>query len=218
MPSYRVAAGGGLNIRSGPGTGYPVETAFPVDEILESPDTTGWLPIALEEELEDGTKKLYTGWGSEKFLMRFEGPVTPPPDTGEPLWLIIARQELGVSEISGSRHNRRVVEYHQTTTLRATDDETPWCSSFVNWCIIKAGLKGTNSAAAISWASWGIAVPLTQGKPGDVAVFTRTGGNHVGFYLKHDANALTILGGNQGDEVNIATFSRARVMGLRRPA
>ena len=63
---------------------------------------------------------------------------------------------------------------------------------------------------------WGEAVPLAQGTLGDIVVFSRTGGNHVGFYLSHDDNAIRVLGGNQKDEVNIATFSRARFLGLRR--
>jgi len=171
-----------------------------------------------EVELEGGEYGLASGKYLQAYSGEVEAPIVVLPSTKEPPWLIVARKELGVKEITGDRDNPRVVEYHQTTTLKATDDDTPWCSSFVNWCIKQAGLKGTNSAAAISWMSWGVAVPLSQGKPGDIAVFSRTGGNHVGFHLSHDNASIKILGGNQSDEVNIATFSLERFRGLRRPA
>ena len=100
-----------------------------------------------------------------------------------PKWLQIAREELGQAEIPGPKSNPRIVEYLKSTDLGPPDDqqdETPWCSAFVNWCIKQAGLKGTNSAAAASWRHWG--VELEDGRLGCVVVMTRPGGNHVGFY------------------------------------
>ena len=41
-------------------------------------------------------------------------------------WFDIARDELGTDEIPGPVHNERILEYHSTTTLNASDDETPW--------------------------------------------------------------------------------------------
>lgn len=52
----------------------------------------------------------------------------------------VAKTQEGQHEISGSKDNPKIIEYHQACTLQATDDETPWCSSFVNWCYIIAGL------------------------------------------------------------------------------
>ncbi|KKK66354.1 hypothetical protein LCGC14_2964930, partial [marine sediment metagenome] len=43
----------------------------------------------------------------------------------------------------------------------ASEDETPWCSSFVNFCVCEAGynpIKETGSARARSWLSWGVGV------------------------------------------------------------
>ena len=56
-------------------------------------------------------------------------------------------------------HNKRVIEYHSTTG-KAPNDETAWCSSFVNWSLKQVGIKGTNSAQAISWQimHWGVAL------------------------------------------------------------
>jgi len=66
----------------------------------------------------------------------------------EPEWLVIARGEIGQKEIKGGKHNPRILEYHATTTRKATTDEVSWCSSFVNWCMTQAGYEGTNSAWA----------------------------------------------------------------------
>ena len=198
MPRKKfIVTARGLNQRTGPGTDYRVVSVLPYGTVLEDLTHPDWCPTP-------------GGWVHRGYLAPYEAPV-------EPAWLVIARRELGVKEVYGGQHNKRIVEYHQTTTLKATDDETPWCSSFVNWCITQAGIKGTNSAAAISWASWGKSIPLDQAQPGDIAVFTRSGGNHAGFYISHDANAVRVLGGNQSDEVNIATFSRARLLTIRRP-
>ena len=54
----------------------------------------------------------------------------------------VALTQKNITEISGDKDNQKIVEYHQATTLKAQDDETPWCSSFVNWCYIVAGLVG----------------------------------------------------------------------------
>lgn len=136
------------------------------------------------------------------------------PAAGEPPWLTVARGELGVRERRGGE-TARIIEYHAATTLRATEDEVPWCSSYVNWCIQRAGLTGTNSAAARSWMTWG--QPLMVPRPGAIAVFTRDGGGHVAFFLSDGGNAVKVLGGNQSDEVRVSSYPKARLLGYRWP-
>ena len=53
---------------------------------------------------------------------------------------IVSQTQFGVTEIPGIKNNPKVVEYHQACTLQASNDETAWCSSFVNWCFIIAGI------------------------------------------------------------------------------
>ncbi len=130
----------------------------------------------------------------------------------------IAKGEVGVREIPGPEDNDRIVEYHSTTTLKATDDETSWCSSFVNWCVIQAGLKGTNSAAARSWLKWGMAV--SHPIEGDIVIFKRgnspTAG-HVGFFVSEYNGAISVLGGNQSNKVGISAYKKDDVLGYRKP-
>lgn len=135
--------------------------------------------------------------------------------------LSIALAELGVEELAGDKHNPRIIEYHQSTTLKATDDETPWCSSFVNWCILKYGEEGTNSARAKSWMHWGKPAPSLL--PGDVVVLQRAGNTelyegpgHVG--ICNDPATNTMVAGNVSDGVKIQRFDPDKVIAIRRLA
>lgn len=151
----------------------------------------------------------------------------PAPQNTAPRWLEAARGELGTAEIRGARDNARVVEYHQTTSLRARDDETSWCSSFVNWTMQQAGVQGTGSAAARSWLNWGRAVPHDSVRAGDVIVFPR-GNNpaqgHVAIVSEVLPNGMVrVVGGNQGqgqgrpDAVTESTRRLSDAIGVRRP-
>ncbi|RJP49451.1 MAG: TIGR02594 family protein [Anaerolineaceae bacterium] len=118
----------------------------------------------------------------------------------EPPWFTIARNELGVQEYPGAANNPRVVEYLHTTTniseaLRS-QDETPWCSGFVNWCMMQAGRDRTKSALARSWQGWG--EHINEPYIGCVVVFQRAVNfGHVGFYLEETETHIKVLGGNQ---------------------
>lgn len=137
-----------------------------------------------------------------------------------PRWLEIARGELGVAEVQGPGSNPRVIEYHAATTLKATSDDVPWCSAFVNWVMAQAGVKGTGSAAARSWTEWGQACRPAEGC---VVVLSRGPGptsGHVGLLVRIEPKAgrVVLLGGNQGDKVSVAAFPVSRVLAFRWPA
>lgn len=125
-----------------------------------------------------------------------------------------AKAEMGIHELSGSKHNKRILEFHATTSLKAKNDEVPWCSSFVNWVVTKqCGMNGTNSAAARSWMKWG--KPLKKPVKGCIVVFTRTGGGHVAFFHSEDKDYIYCLGGNQSNSVNISAYKKDRLLGYR---
>ncbi len=129
-----------------------------------------------------------------------------PSTIGAP-WCDIAAAEIGVKALAGpGLHEKRIIEYHKTTTYAATTDEVAWCSAFVNWVMIQAGIEGTNSAAAKSWIKWGLKVNAPA--KGDIIVVQskKTSGYHVGFYLDHNHASVRILGGNQGKQVNESNF------------
>jgi uncharacterized protein (TIGR02594 family) len=136
-------------------------------------------------------------------------------------WFEIARQKLGEHEIPGSGANQFIVECLQTTSLDRRDslsDETPWCSAFINWCMIEAGYEGTGSAWARSWLDWGREPEDAEFGQGVIVILER-GANygHVGFLADWDDDRVKLLGGNQSDSVSEAWFPQSRVLGWRVP-
>ena len=145
-------------------------------------------------------------------------PSTPTPQAGsiggDPRWITIAKAEIGTKEIKGAEHNPRVVEYHSTTG-KFGNDETAWCSSFVNWVMLRAGHAGTNSAVATSWRNWG--KKLDQPAYGAIAVIDWDGPGpgwqgHVGFVVGKVGSSIQLLGGNQSDAVNVKNFGTGKVI------
>jgi uncharacterized protein (TIGR02594 family) len=128
-------------------------------------------------------------------------------------WFEIAQREMaaGIKEIPGPRDNPRIVEYHQSTTLHATDDETAWCSAFVNWCIEQAGIKGTRSASSRSWLTWG--QEISSPRLGCIVVCK----GHVGFYYQEERGRILLLGGNQSNQVKISPYSKNKIISYRWP-
>lgn len=142
-------------------------------------------------------------------------PPQPIPEDDAP-WMAIARCELGQKEIKGAGDNPRIREYHAATTLGSQHDEVAWCSSFVNFCMMKAGIARTRSAAAASWVDWGVG---TDPRRGAVVVIYNAAaknsalshsGNHVGFLVEDLGWGWKVLGGNQGDMVKESCFSKKK--------
>src|SRR3990172_9417892 len=106
----------------------------------------------------------------------------------------VAEAEMGVKEVPGSGDNPRIAEYLQSTDIGAPydeNDETPWCSAFVNWCLEQVGIQGTRSAAAASWRLWGKEIEYSE--YGCVVVMSRQGGTHVGFAISEDEGGVSVL-------------------------
>jgi uncharacterized protein (TIGR02594 family) len=143
-------------------------------------------------------------------------------------WMTIAEAEIGVRENAAvGQHNKRILEFHKATSLRATEDEVPWCSSFVNWVMVESGRTGTKSAAAKSWLNWGTevsprsgAVTVIKKKVGGADKATgSSSGFHVAFFVSATETHLRLLGGNQSDSVKYSNFqlSKYDVKGCRWP-
>jgi len=106
-------------------------------------------------------------------------------------------------------------------------DETPWCSAFLNGCCWILRLPRSKSARARSWLTVGTAVPLIVARIGDVVILKRGAGEqpgpeviaapgHVGLFAGSDGDRISLLAGNQGNAVTVATFPAADVLGVRR--
>lgn len=138
----------------------------------------------------------------------------------DPRWLAVARKYIGQKEIPGKANNPLIIQWWEAIKAPFRDDLTPWCAGFVGGVLEECGIKSTRSAAARSYLKHG--VKLDKPAVGCIVVFWRGSpkgfSGHVGFVVGMDRKAnLMVLGGNQGDEVNIKPFSKQRVLGYRWP-
>lgn len=115
---------------------------------------------------------------------------------------------------TGADADPLVMEFFLATNLRPSDDLTPWCAAFTNWCLDRVGLAGTRDAGSQSFVDprfgWGEEVwrpglgpPPGAARQGDIAVFRHASDparGHVAFFHGMTPGApgwIDVLGGNQ---------------------
>ncbi len=131
----------------------------------------------------------------------------------------LALSQYGIKEIPGSVDNPQIVKYFSEIGHSwVKDDETAWCSAFVNWVAKQSGHEYTAKLNARSWLNAGIEVSTPQ--IGDIAVFWRKGRHsaygHVAIYINEDSNNVYVLGGNQSNQVCIQAYPKSRLLQYRR--
>jgi len=202
-----------LNLRSGPGTANPVVVQLPHGLRAEregmSPDGK-WARVRTPEGR--------TGWVSAEHVVVDDGIDPDAPRPTDPKWYAVAWAERGTKEVPGPGDNPRIKEYQSADSLRASDDEVAWCSSFVNWVMMKAGVPRTKSAAARSWLGWGR--KIQEPVRGCVVIFTRPGhegSGHVALFVSREGDFIRVLGGNQENQVKVSRYHASRLLGYRLP-
>jgi len=138
---------------------------------------------------------------------------------GTPRHLLKAVELYGVTEAIGSKNNPVILGWAKETSLDNVynADSIPWCGLFMAVVMQRAGRQPVKDPLwAANWSKFGVEskTPML----GDVLVFTRNGGGHVGLYVGEDNQAFHVLGGNQGDKVSIVRITKARLSSVRRPA
>lgn len=133
-------------------------------------------------------------------------------------WIKIARSYIGTREIPGAKHNPTIMKWLRKLNSWINDDETPWCGTFVGAVLQEANRYVIKDFfRALSWLNGG--VRLSRPAYGCLVIFYRKGGGHVGFCVGEDnLGRLMILGGNQGNAVNIKPFNKDRVVAYIWPA
>ena len=132
---------------------------------------------------------------------------------------------LGTAEVVGKGSNKTIIEWRDELNQAGvkisgySDDDTPWCgllAAVVTYRRMKVASEVVkDSLCARNWSKYGVKSP--QASLGDVLVFVRNGGGHVGFYVAEDRTAYHVLGGNQSDKVCITRVSKDRCIAVRRP-
>lgn len=135
---------------------------------------------------------------------------------GTPKVITEALKLYGVQEVVGPKHNPVILGWAKTLGLTQYNaDEIPWCGLFVAYVVKQAGYNFVaNPLWARNWANFGVGVK--RAALGDILVFARNGGGHVGFYVGEDANCFHVLGGNQSNEVNVTRILKSRCVSIRR--
>ncbi|MDB0603185.1 TIGR02594 family protein [Tenacibaculum maritimum] len=130
-----------------------------------------------------------------------------------------ASSQFGIKEIVGNTHNKEVLKYFQEIGHSwVKDDETAWCSAFVNWVAKQVGANYTGKLNARSWLKIGKKVDVPQ--IGDVVVFWRQSPTswkgHVAFFIRETTDLIYVLGGNQQNQVKITAYPKNRLLEYRR--
>jgi len=107
--------------------------------------------------------------------------------------LFIAQSEIGKGEIGGNNTGKEVILYLNG------QNNLPWCAGFVSYCIRKTGKKFPYLLRAKSFVKYGEVITKTELKSGDLAVFTRQGGGHVGIIESISKEGFVCIEGNVGD-------------------
>jgi uncharacterized protein (TIGR02594 family) len=134
-----------------------------------------------------------------------------------PKMLDEALQHYGILEKVGKGSQPDISQWAKELNLQNTftDDDIPWCGLFVAIVAKRCGKTVVkNPLWAKNWLNFGIKA-LTP-MLGDVMVFGRGSGGHVGFYVGETDAAYAILGGNQSNSVTITWISKNRFLGARR--
>lgn len=135
-----------------------------------------------------------------------------------PLMVRHALAEHGVIEGPGTMENPVILGWAREVGLANVygSDAIPWCGLFMALVAKRAGKAVPDKPLwALHWGRFGVAAdrPVL----GDVLVFRRDGGGHVGLYAGEDGGAFHVLGGNQSDRVCFARIARSRLHAVRRP-
>lgn len=131
-------------------------------------------------------------------------------------------KHLGIPETVKGRLNPLIAKMFAATHFppEKLQPHTPWCSAALCYVMEGLGIRSTRSAAALSWAKWGVESDCV---PGAVAVFQHDNPDagstgHVSIVVRVDGDQLMCLGGNQSNTVRRSWYPRASVLCFRWPA
>ena len=138
---------------------------------------------------------------------------------GAPKVLMELIKVWGTKEIEGKEHSKIILSWAKSLGLEKiyTNDEIAWCGLLVAYIVTQAGFEAVKDPLwARNWTKFGKEVKKGDESLGDILVFGRDGGGHVGFYLGEDKTCFHVGGGNQSNMVNGTRVLKSRLLGARR--
>jgi len=160
-----------------------------------------------------------------------EPPEPPTPPDGVPAWLTAMRSITGMTEAPGSADNPKIIGMarkigetwpnQKAYSDSYKHDDTPWCGLTVAYCMTMAGIEPVFGPTdtdrwmwALAWSDWPNSVHLAEPRLGCIVVMEREGGGHVTLFESEDGSNYRCRGGNQGDMVNVSSYSKSGVVAL----
>lgn len=133
-----------------------------------------------------------------------------------PKVLLEAIKLYGTREIVGKQHSPIIMGWAKELNIKNYNaDEIAWCGLFAAVVVSRAGFEPVKEPLwARNWAKFGTAQPVAM--LGDIVVFSRGNGGHVGLYVGEDSTCYHILGGNQANMVNATRLLKTRCIAIRR--
>lgn len=124
----------------------------------------------------------------------------------------------GMQEVPGIEHNPVILRFFELMGKAwVQDDETAWCSAFINYLAIVEGYEHSGELHAKSWLNYGI--DIFEPVRGCLVVLWRIRPDawqgHVGLYITHTKDHVYIFGGNQNNRVDISPYPIQRVESFR---
>lgn len=129
---------------------------------------------------------------------------------------------LGLKELPGQASNPIIIQMAKDLNVNDiyTNDDISWCAVFIcHLCRVTGKpqpFTGYEVLRAASFAKWGNDVARGEEQLGDILVFKRPGGNHVGLYIAESKDTYHVLGGNQSNAVTITEIAKIRLTAARR--
>lgn len=128
--------------------------------------------------------------------------------------------KLNTNEIPGPKSNAEIMKLAEIAGVSKIykNDDVAWCAVAMSAICILANkelpFQSYDRLRAASFLKFGL--PVNEAMLGDVLVFTRTGGGHVGMYVGEDKDCYHVMGGNQSNQFNVTRILKSRLSGIRR--
>lgn len=140
---------------------------------------------------------------------------------GGPKMLNVFLNLYGLKEVVGSNHNPVILAWARELGIEKVynQDEIPWCGLIMYYAAFKSGkyipFSAKDGLWALNWTKFGTKVKTPM--LGDVLVFKRPSGGHVGLYIGEDSTTYYVIGGNQGNQISIIRIEKNRLVSAVRP-
>lgn len=131
----------------------------------------------------------------------------------------------GTKEIVGPKSNPAILMMAREIGVEKIykNDDTSWCALLQNYIckisgkkMVDPGKDPYNMLRARVFENWGNPVAKGDERLGDILVFNRPGGAHVGMYIAESEVTYYVLGGNQSNAVTISEIAKGRMIACRR--